>query len=263
MGTTDGLGGHWEGASSVCGELFNDTLNHLPVLASDNHSFWFQAAVAAVGPLVAAVVGSLLIRQFLDSLARNAEERRSQSALRYSLAREMVGAASALYMQTQIQYRANQGIDPDLNRKAIREQLDAQYVRTRIDGTVLETMLDVYFNSDAPRQNWHRVIDCLTVRYYQVSQSDKGPKRAERLKDLYKDNEGAAHTGLTVAELQNPKLVLNGYRDALNKTVIGVLIEPFHTPTTFRLAQQRAGRVVLEAAPATDSESQDKAPASS
>jgi hypothetical protein len=50
-------------------------------------SFWYQAGLNAVGPLVTAVVGSLLIGLVVAAISRAAQNRRAARALRYGLLR--------------------------------------------------------------------------------------------------------------------------------------------------------------------------------
>ncbi len=68
-----------------------------------------------------------------------------------------------------------------------------------------------YFESTAPRDTWHRVMDLLTVRYFQLTGEDTD--------QLYAENEGDRHTGLSAADMRNPKRLLDAYRESLRAAV--------------------------------------------
>src|SRR5919112_662816 len=79
-------------------------------------NFWEQLLLRSVGPLLTAVVGTLIIGTFVAWITRKAQERRAdnqlqeerihaENQLRLQLINEMTEAASALYMATQNYWR--------------------------------------------------------------------------------------------------------------------------------------------------------------
>jgi hypothetical protein len=216
--------------------------------AADTEGFWFKAGIAAIGPLFGAIVGSLIIGLFIQGVTRRAQERREKLDLRHELVQRMNEAANGLYMQTQMYWRATTGRDTGLDTAELREDLDTQYVKSRVDGFVLESRLDNYFSSDDPRQKWHRAMDFLTVRYFQVLEPDKGLTRAKRLERLYRANVGPECTGSSIDQLNRATVVMTGYRRALREATIGVLTEGFRDERSFKTAYRESGRVAVERA---------------
>ena|SRR5258708_2037630 len=83
--------------------------------------FWQKLLLQSVGPLITAVVGTLIIGTFVAWITRRAQERRAgsqlqeeriraQNQLRLQLIGQMTEAASSLYMATQ-NYRRNGSAD--------------------------------------------------------------------------------------------------------------------------------------------------------
>jgi len=193
-----------------------------------------RLTLAVVGPLVSAVLGTLIIGgliQLITSRAqskrskddRELEQRREDNALRHELLSDMTEAASALYLATQTYYRAktNQPPLPRDELAAARKALDEQYQKSRSRGEVLESRLAAYFETSKPEEDWHKVTDLLTVRYFQlIDRASEG---------LYQENAkgrgGREHSGLTAVELRNPKEVLNAYRAALREATSAILGE--------------------------------------
>jgi hypothetical protein len=59
----------------------------------------------SVGPLVTAVVGTLIIGTFVTWITRKVQERRAEYQLRIQLIDQMTETASSLYMTTQNYWR--------------------------------------------------------------------------------------------------------------------------------------------------------------
>jgi hypothetical protein len=199
--------------------------------------FWQRALLQSVGPVVTAVIGTLLFGSVAAWIARRAQDRRARYELRQQLIGELTEAASALYLHTQHYWRVLQqgregevnppsgmkqdgpaGPTPALTKSTARQELDEQYLKSRVAGQVLESRLSAYFASEHPRDCWHRTMDLLTVRYFQLI--DLATERLRR------ENAGPEHSGLTSEGLKNPKLVLRTYRESLDATIEAVLQEP-------------------------------------
>lgn len=189
--------------------------------------FWEKLILQAVGPLLTAVVGTLIIGTFVAWITRKAQERRADSQsrdertraeneLRVQLIGQMTEAASRLYMATQHFWRkkkVEKTAPGELDQH--RKELDEQYRASRVLGEVIERQLEAYFLSSEPRVLWHATMDLLTVRYFNL---------IDLMTDrLLKDNAGQEHTGLTVEELRDQGLVLKTYREKLIKAARAVL----------------------------------------
>jgi hypothetical protein len=211
-----------------------------------------RLTLAIVGPLVTVILGTLIIGgliQLITSRSQNRrakeeqrlEQRRSDNNLRHELLSDMTEAASALYLATQRYWRAKRDKQeresswrarrswwPRRGKQALvvqevsdaRKALDDQYHKSRARGEILESRLSAYFASSEPQETWHKVMDLLTVRYFQVIGTD-----TEKLNRLYRDNEkgfnGKEHSGLTMEQFRasekDSKVLLDAYRAALNE----------------------------------------------
>jgi hypothetical protein len=215
-------------------------MTHVVFQASD--PLWERVLVAATGPLVTVLVGGLIVwgitskvQEKRDTKATERAEKRADAetaretlarddALRHELVTQMTESASSFYLLMQHYGRVREAAkqtfndaDPQKALQGVREKLDAQYLASRATGDATENRLLGYFESEKPRNEWHRVQDLLTVRYFQLI--DKATDA------LYDVNEGERHTGLSVEELRNPRTILTKYRAAIKAAVDLVFTE--------------------------------------
>jgi hypothetical protein len=219
-------------------------------IAADGEGFWYKAGVSAVGPVISAILGGLIIGVIVQWVARRTQERQGERSLRNALVAEVTDAADALYIQTQMFWRVVTGRSSSGKGElsTAQAQLDEQYRKSRVVGLVLESRLDVYFASDEPRRKWHRTMDFLTVRYFQVLAPDKGAARAARLRKLYEANAKPECTGLNTEQLNSAKQVLNGYRTALRETTTAILTTKFRDEASLRAAHDDSAKVAAQRA---------------
>ena len=245
----------------------------MSLLAESQPPLWDRALVAAVGPLITVLVGGLVVWAVTSRVQRNREEadrnlqqareeaiserehhredairareeqradaeserewRARDDALRHELVTSMTEAAGTLYLTGQHYWRLkpnSQAMRDDAALKAFndfRATLDEAYLQSRKNGEVIEKRLEGYFESSEPRDSWHRTMDALTVRYFQLIGQDT--------EQLYEENEGTSHTGLSKEKMRNPKELLNCYRKALSAAVQNV----FETPLRARSGANR------------------------
>ncbi len=191
---------------------------------------WEKVLVQAVGPLVTAVVGTLIIGTFVAWITRRAQERRADSQakeeklraenqIRLQLISQMTEAASGLYITTQSYWRKKDIEKVGSEELAQhRKELDQQYRATRIVGEVIERRLEVYFSSSESKMLWHATMDLLTVRYFHLI--------GLTTENLLERNAGGEHTGLTVEQLRDQSLILKTYREKLLMGTRAVLQGP-------------------------------------
>ena len=136
----------------------------------------------------------------------------------------MSDSAASLYLMTQHYWRAKRFVEdnpsdqPARDRlQQLRPELDIRYLQSRTSGDAIEHRLSGFFISDAPRQEWHRVQDLLTLRYFQLI--DRATPK------LYDDNKGDTHSGLEPKQMTNPKNVTDAYRAAIKRAVELVFTE--------------------------------------
>jgi hypothetical protein len=181
--------------------------------------FWQRAVLAAIGPIVAALVGTLGIGLFAAHITERAQQRRRDRDLREQIIVEMTQIAGALYFEAQRYWRATaRETTPPDRLAALRMSLDERYSSARVAGEALEMRLRVYFSTDRPRQLWHATMDLVTVRYYQVIDLATD--------GLLSANAGPEHSGLTVDQLRDVKLLLDTYRARILETARAVVDEP-------------------------------------
>jgi hypothetical protein len=131
----------------------------------------------------------------------------------------MTEAASSLYIETQNFWRKK-----DVERVGSdelaqhRKELDQQYRASRVVGEVIERRLEAYFLSNDPKALWHAAMDLLTVRYFHLI--------GLATDNLLERNAGDEHTGLSVEQLRDQRLVLNTYREKLITGAQAVLQGP-------------------------------------
>jgi hypothetical protein len=191
--------------------------------------FLEKVFLQCVGPLISAVVGTLIIGGWLSQITRKAQERRADSQLRedrirgehqlrIDLIANMTEVASGLYMASQHYWRkkAREATPPETLAQ-FRKELDQQYRASRVAGEVLERKLEAYFQSKTPKALWHAAVDLLTVRYFHLIELDT--------ENLLESNAGDEHSGLTVVQLRDQGLILKTYRDTLAKAAQAVLTE--------------------------------------
>ncbi len=191
--------------------------------------FFEKVFLQCIGPLVSAIVGTLIIGGLLSSITRRAQERRADSQLREArfraehllrieLISQMTEAASALYMACQHFWRKKER--ESAAQEALlqfRQELDQQYRQSRVAGEVLERKLEAFFPSRNPRALWHATMDLLTVRYFHLIGLDTDT--------LLQNNAGEEHSGLSAAQLRDQALLLKTYRNTLVKAADSVLSE--------------------------------------
>jgi len=181
--------------------------------------FWQRAVLAAIGPIVAAFVGTLGIGMFAARITERIQQRRQDRDLREQIIVEMTQTAGTLYFETQRYWRATKlEVTSQERLAALRMSIDERYHSARVAGEALEMRLRVYFSTDRPRQLWHATMDLLTVRYFQVIDL--------ATQALLSANAGPEHSGLTVDQLRDDKLVLNTYRARILEATRAVLDEP-------------------------------------
>src|SRR3954452_6355506 len=148
-----------------------------------------QLGVSVVGALATATFGALfvnLIAGRITSKAANARadresevtQERADREIRDKLIEALARVAGALYIETQVYSRSVRELPSPAETEqtqggaAILElvekrknDLDRVYEASVVEAGSLERRLEAYFFDDTIWENWHAVMDCLTVRY--------------------------------------------------------------------------------------------------
>jgi hypothetical protein len=202
-------------------------------------SFGQQLVLTIAGPLVTVILGTLIIGGIIQFLAdrfqdkrtnelRQLDQQRANDALRRELISEAATIASELHHSTQGYWLAKTS-DPKASPAELataRTTLDAQYQTARTKGAVLDAQLAACFVTDEPRQYWHKLMDLMTVRYYQLIDRDT--------EEIYHANAkgtgGKEHSGLSVSELKQLKPLHDTYWNALEETIRRILLTSVRQP---------------------------------
>jgi hypothetical protein len=142
-------------------------------------AFWRQAALNAVSPIVAALLGGLVV----SVLVQQAQDRRNRQQLRSTLSFEMMRTAYGFYFPLMeavrrqhysvVQRRAGRRFQllfhPARESGLVdADDLPQQYEEFRIAARVIEEQLRVNFPNAEVRWLWHGIIDMLSARYFRL-----------------------------------------------------------------------------------------------
>jgi hypothetical protein len=148
----------------------------------------------------------------------SAQARRDARQLAQRCNRRAVQIAGAFYGETQRYWRKfDKPVDWGALSDDDKKGFDVAYAKFSLDADVFEQELASWYGWDSNvRLTWHQIWDLLTVRYFDVRNR---PKRAtDGLVDANsKGHEDKYHSGLTAAELRDPKTLLDAYRKSLRR----------------------------------------------
>lgn len=201
------------------------------VTSAQSFTFVEQLLLNVAGPLLTAlVVGFGAAEVFRraqvrrENALRESDRRRAEEAIKLERLREdhelrdrlisqAIEAPSALYLASQHYWRAKDDGLPADELAICRSALDARYLDSRREGLVLEHRLRLHFADPKPNRLSHRLMDLLTIRYFQLAR----PGGASE--SLRNKNAGDAHTGLSATELAVASKVLAKYHTTLDELV--------------------------------------------
>lgn len=138
--------------------------------------FMHQVILNAVGPVVAALLGGLIVTLICQKVQnrraelrqqedRDRAERERRAQLSLAIMRIAFGFYTRLIEVTRVeQYEG----------KVSLGDLAQRYQDFRIDARVLEEQLRVYIPGGEARWLWHGAVDMLSLRYYRIAH--KGPR---------------------------------------------------------------------------------------
>lgn len=181
--------------------------------------FFDRLVLQIAGPVVAALLGTLIIGLFVGWVTRRSQDRRARYELRHELVSQMTLSANELYFAILHYRRAKEErLGEGLTLAEVAPVVHEQYRKTRAMGHVLDSRLQAYFQTDKPRRCWHAAVDLLAVQYYTVLD--------QLSDDILRSNAGGKHSGLSMDQLRNHKLVIDTFRQTLRTATSAVLTEP-------------------------------------
>jgi len=180
-----------------------------------NAPFWQLAILQSIGPLNTVLIGTLAIGLWASRITAQTQQRREYQQFRHDLIVEM-GRDSQRPPSRDAAVLAGQDRDNATadQLQTLRTWLDERYHEIRVHGQALETRLGVAFRFRDAKRHWHATMDLLSVRNFQLTD----PKNDAALDA----NAGEEHSGLSGAELRNPKTVLDAYHQRLGQVVNAV-----------------------------------------
>jgi hypothetical protein len=158
-----------------------------PALAD---TFWREAALNAVSPVLASLLGGLVV----GSLVRWAQGRRERQQLRSALSFDMMRTAYSFYQPLieairREHYTGREAAGRHFiafrgkawqRQRADLGELAQQYKEFRIAARMIEEQLRVNFPDVHARWLWHGAVDMLSARYFHLA------KVPERFNDMIK-----------------------------------------------------------------------------
>lgn len=178
---------------------------------------WERLLVAATGPTVAALLGTLVVGIFLATRATKEADRREQATARrqFEFRQDLVDATVRAVMPLWVACRTypsrqKRGLDDPSKSLEIDRDLDVLYLAFKTDCSALMGRLRAHYDEPELRLQWHAIDDLLTVRYYQV--------RGLATDKLLATNAGPKHSGLTVDSLRESRLIDDAVEAALERT---------------------------------------------
>jgi hypothetical protein len=174
--------------------------------------------VAISGPLLSTLLGTIVFGLLLFRLGDRATARRAADDRRrdevalatrviHDRLAEITEVSATFYGALQAYWRQSHDVLAPGDLARARTRLDEHYRNYCVAASVVEDRLRAYFESDLPRETWHKIDDLLTVRYFQLTGRDTPMLRARNAKGY----EGEEHSGLTTTELADGRKVLDAY----------------------------------------------------
>lgn len=196
-------------------------------------SFVQQVEIQAVGPIVAAIVGTLIIGTLATRITMKAQYRRADREMhaqheradrefRESLAGRISRTAYSMYYRPQHFERWVKHRKPRRGaREAAQRQVEQAFVDDRVALGALQNEVDAYFGKGDPGKSLHKLSDLAMVGFMQMTNAPRS-----QTSELICAVEGDDHAGLTIQELNNAERVRGEFAAALEKTLADVL-SPF------------------------------------
>jgi hypothetical protein len=212
-------------------------------------TFWTEAALNAVSPVIAALLGGIVV----GSLVRWAQGRRERQQLRSALSFDMMRTAYSFYQPLieairREHYSGRETTDRHFfslrgrarqQHRADLGELAQQYQDFRIGARMVEEQLRVSFPTAHARWLWHGAVDMLSARYFHLAHAP------ERFNDMIKVH--GEHTAdpeipedtrklfMTLADYRDEKAVdaelLRRYEIFLDKAIRVVLRHKIDPPS--------------------------------
>jgi hypothetical protein len=184
-----------------------------------NLTYHQQIVLQLIGPVTATVLGTIIVGSAAKLIATQVQRRRAEDEFRDRLVAQITQTAYSIHFRLwHFEKWSRYQTSSEEDRQAVRAELETAFVQDRIALGALQSEIDARFRGKAPGQALHRLHDLATVRFLHVSGASE-----EFQAELFRDVEGPDHTGLTIPQMGNPKLVEAEFAVALRNTLGEVL----------------------------------------
>ena len=196
---------------------------------SPSESLLRQLLVAATGPVVTAILGSLIVGLFAQWLARRVQDNRDESTTRRQLVSDLTEIAGASSLELDAFRRRKVDVAGERWRPRSRRQpasapeaLHRQHFDSRVRGWVLERRLEIHYGEGSPAwREWHKTLDALHLAYLRLVEEDIDSD----LEDLMLEHIGLRGASIGYAPRDVERL-LEASQSGLKEATVRVLEDP-------------------------------------
>jgi hypothetical protein len=192
-------------------------------------TFEQQIWLQLVGPVAAAVMGTLIIGGAAQLITTHAQRRSEDRKFRESLVGRISETAYSMHYRLEHFARWARHRNPPAYLRARAEaELELVFLNDRVALGALQNEIDVYFGPGGPGQALHRLADLVMVRFMQVTDAPESQQL-----ELQASVAGPGHTNLSIGQLSDVDLVRSNIADALAHTLDEVMRCPLDRGSGF------------------------------
>lgn len=195
-----------------------------------NLSFQQEIVLQLVGPVAAAVLGTVIIGGIAQVVAREVQRRQADRKFREALVARISQIAYSIHYRLEHYNRWIRHSQPDeAERQGARQELERAFIEERVRLGALQNELDTYFGVSRAGNSLHRLSDLAMIKYVYMTHAP-----ASQVDELSQAVTGPQHTGLNIDQLSDERLVQSRLTAALRDTLDGVLRDPLKREAGFK-----------------------------
>jgi len=187
--------------------------------ATEGLTFGQQIILQLVGPVAAAVFGTLIIGGIAQVVSHQVQHRKADREVRSSLVSRLSKVAYSLHYRIQHYERWARHSSPPVNTlQSAQAEVERAFIEDRIELGALQNEVDAYFGKSGPGASVHRMTDLIMVRFMQTMSVP-----ASQLAELSESVAGPGHTELSIDQLRDARLVQGHLAQALHESMDRIL----------------------------------------
>lgn len=200
-------------------------------------TFGQEALLQLIGPVAAALLGTLILGGVGALISRNVERARMDKEIRRDFLARISTAAYAGHARLEDHARWVKHHRPDAGAKtAAVAALRPLVLADRIQLGALQNEVDAYFGDAGPGVHLHRLIDLVQARRALLLEAPESERR-----EIAQYVAGPRHSGLDSAELADSARLSTAFDEALHATLDGVMRASVMSRAGFRSARILTG----------------------